>query len=685
MLAARMEAIIAMAVVGVIFLMVLPIPHQVMDVLIATNLFIAGLLIVLAMYVKGLTSFSTFPVVLLLSTLLRLGISIATTRMILLTGDAGAIIETFGNFVVGGNLVVGLVVFLIVTVVNFIVVTKGSERVAEVSARFCLDAMPAKQLAIESELRANLIDQAEAKRLRSLLDIETQLLGAMDGAMKFVKGDSIASLIIVFVNLLGGLTIGMMMRGMSAGQAIRAYSVLSIGDGLVSQIPALLTSMTAAILVTRINGAEGRAKGMPFGVEMISQMRHQKALWTVSVVMGCFALIPGMPTVVFLVLAGISGAIAYYIGLQGKEEESTKEEAKAAKSKEVSVIHEFNQMDGLQLALPATARSHPGVDALTQQVFEARNRLVLDYGMTLPAVAVKYDPTLPDGQLEFRVYEVPVLRAPIRFGQMVVVGRYAEAASRLPDATVEHGAGIARTDLVWLPVSALDDEPRIARASTRWAVHLGERVLQKLLMHGPRFTGIQAAQKYINWMDGWMPELSKELQKAMPASKLADVLQRLLRERVAIRNMRIIMETLADHGQRERDTAALAELVRFALREQICHQIAPGGQLDVIVLAPELEEQLAAAIRQTANGGFLALNPDEAERIGGDIRAAIAQHHEADRVPALVCGQDIRRYVRTLLEADMPELVVLSLNEITTEVAANVLATVEMAGSDQYA
>src|SRR5438552_2215403 len=248
----QVEAILAMAVVGIVFLLVVPIPTELMDVLIATNLFLSGLLIALSLSIKGLTSFSTFPVVLLVTTLFRLGIAVGVTRLVLLDANAGAIVDTFGNFVVGGNVVVGLVVFLIVTVVQFIVVTKGAERIAEVSARFMLDAMPAKQLSIESELRAGLIDQAGARKQRALLDTETQLLGAMDGALKFVKGDAIAGIIIVFVNLIGGFGVGVLMKGLSAGDAIHRYSVLTIGDGLVAQIPSLLTALTAAILVSRV-------------------------------------------------------------------------------------------------------------------------------------------------------------------------------------------------------------------------------------------------------------------------------------------------------------------------------------------------------------------------------------------------------------------------------------------------
>ncbi len=675
----NVEAMMAIGVVGVVFMMILPLPEPVMDALIALNLFNAAMMIVLSLYVSSITSFTTFPVVLLISTLYRLGIEISASRMILLHGSAGDIVETFGSFVVEGNLVVGMVVFLIVTVVQFIVITKGGERISEVSARFTLDAMPAKQLAIESELRGGHIDKAEAKRQRQLLDTETTLLGAMDGTLKFVKGDSIAGLIIVAVNLIGGLSVGVFMKGMPAGEAMQLYSVLTIGEGLVAQIPALLTSMTAAILVSRINGVEAKSRGVTFGTELLLQFRHANALMTVAFVMLAFAAIPGMPVFAFLTLAGGAGYAAYSIKRKDRKSGSASAAAKVEDKKRAEDtvnVTDFNQMDALQIALPENTRNDEQVQQLIRAGIEGRNQLVLNLGMSIPSMVTKYDSTLTD-TMEFRIYEVPVYRASLRQGQVALSGRYAEMLAHRDDAVLEPGAGPAGSNVAWLPAKAVADQPELKAAATRWPDFIAEKIQQRILRHGPRFTGVQTGQKYMNWMQGWMPDLAKELEKSVPAGKLAEVVQRLLKERVAIRNMRCIMETLADHGQRERDSGTLTELVRFALREQICHQVAPGGHLDVFVLTPELEEYLTGCIRQTANGGFLALNPHETGMLSASIRATIGNRLEPGQAPVLVCAQDIRRYVRGLLENDFPDIIVLSLTELTPEVSVRVIGSVE--------
>jgi type III secretion protein V len=678
----RIEAVLALAVVGVIFLLVLPVPAPVMDVLIACNLFLSALLISLSLYVTGLTAFSTFPVVLLLSTLFRLGISVATTRLILLEGHAGSIVDTFGNFVVRGDVIVGLVIFLIVTIVQFLVVTKGAERVAEVSARFCLDAMPAKQLAIENELRANLIDQEEAKRQRSLLGTETQLLGAMDGAMKFVKGDAIAGMVIVVINLIGGLSTGIFMHGMSASEAIAHYSVQTVGDGLVAQIPALLTCLTAAILVTRVDAAGKNAKNAPvrsFGSDLLGQLgAYPRALWGLALVMLLFALIPGMPPIVFGALALVAGALAYASQRRPVADEA--HDAKGANkgdAAEAAIVHEFTQMEPLQLVFPAGVQALPQVAALCEEMNHARNELVTGLGMSLPILTVLYDPGMPADALELRVYEVPVMRMPMRVDHLAVTGRHAPAAAELSGTYVEEGAGPAGTNVVWLTAEQLAEDEELKRMAVSWVECLRDRIKRKLMRYGPRFTGVQTAQKFMTWMEGWMPELAKELQKALSNGKLADVTQRLLREGVSIRNMRLIMETLADVGQREREPAVLAEFVRHALREQICHELASAGRLEVFVLSPDLEDLLTQSIRQGSNGSFLSLSPQESNQVIDVVRDTLARHQERYAQAILVCAQDVRRFVRTLLEPDLPDVVVLSVGELSPEVAVSVRGTVE--------
>jgi type III secretion protein V len=680
----RVEAVLALAVVGVIFLLVLPVPAPVMDALIAINLFISALLISLALYVTSLTAFSTFPVVLLLSTLFRLGISVATTRLILLDGHAGSIVDTFGNFVVRGDVIVGLVIFTIVTVVQFLVVTKGAERVAEVSARFCLDAMPAKQMAIENELRSNLIDQAEAKRQRNYLSTESQLLGAMDGAMKFVKGDAIAGMIIVLINLIGGLSTGILSHGMSAKAAIAHYSVQTVGDGLVAQIPALLTCLTAAILVTRVDAVnKSTDKNAPpsgFGHDLLSQMgAYPRALWGLATVMLLFAMIPGMPMVTFVLLAAGAAALAYV----SQKRATRRAEVRAAElaggkgeSADAAIVHEFTQMEPLLVVFPGGTQEHPSVCALCAEVAEARNELVRGLGMSLPAFGFQYDAALPPDVVELRVYEVPVTRMPFKPERVAVTGRHASRAVALSSA-VEEGAGPAGTAIAWFEPAEIADREELRQVALTWVTCLRDRIKRKLMRYGPRFTGVQTAQKYMGWMEGWMPELAKEVQKSLSTAKIAEVTQRLLREGVSIRNMRLIMETLSEVGQREREPAVLAEFVRHALREQLCHELAPQGRLGVFVLDPDLEDLLTRSVRQGAGGSFLSLSPQESSVVVDGIRAALGEQQDQRTAAVIVCAQDVRRFLHTLLEPDLPDVVVLSVGELSPEVSVSVRGTIE--------
>jgi type III secretion protein V len=389
----RNDLVLAALIVCIIFMMILPLPTWLVDALIALNMCLSAVLLMVAMYLPSPLAFSSFPSVLLVTTLFRLGIGIATTRLILLQGDAGHIIYTFGNFVVGGNLVVGLVVFLILTIVQFVVITKGAERVAEVGARFSLDAMPGKQMSIDGDMRAGVIDMDEARRRRSLVEKESQLYGAMDGAMKFVKGDAIAGLIIVAVNLLGGLLIGTVQRGMTAGQAIKVYSVLTIGDGLISQIPALFISICAGMIVTRVTSSDGASNiGSDIGTQLLSQ---PKALMIGAVVMLGFSLIPGMPSATFLVLSLVVGLIGYsfFRGerrvVDAKTGKVTTVSAMDADPKEAQDT-KAAEGDKFRSTVPLMVDVHPELesafsyDLLNDELIKVRRALYFDLGVIFP-------------------------------------------------------------------------------------------------------------------------------------------------------------------------------------------------------------------------------------------------------------------------------------------------------------
>ncbi|WP_209436742.1 FHIPEP family type III secretion protein, partial [Pseudomonas gingeri] len=408
----RSEIVGAFVVLAIVFMMITPLPTGLVDVLIAINICISCLLIMLAMHLPRPLAFSTFPSVLLITTMFRLALSISTTRLILLNQDAGHIVEAFGQFVVGGNLAVGMVIFMILTVVNFLVITKGSERVAEVGARFTLDAMPGKQMSIDSDLRANLISVHEARRRRSELGKESQLFGAMDGAMKFVNGDAIASLIIVAINMIGGIAIGVVQHGMSAGDAVQLYTVLTIGDGLIAQIPALLISVTSGMIITRVSNNDTPGVEANIGREIAEQITSQPKAWIIaSVAMLGFAALPGMPTAVFVIIALICGC--------GGMLQLQRARPKATQAQPIFVAPENNGKEDLRTFIPSRQfllQFHPQqnaaqIEELVSEIRQRRNRLVVQYGLTLPSFIIETAEHLEPDEFRFSVYEVPLLKA----------------------------------------------------------------------------------------------------------------------------------------------------------------------------------------------------------------------------------------------------------------------------------
>ncbi|WP_122359568.1 FHIPEP family type III secretion protein, partial [Pseudomonas coronafaciens] len=470
----RSEVVGAFFVIAIVFMMITPLPTGLVDVLIAVNICISCLLIMLAMHLPRPLAFSTFPAVLLLTTMFRLALSISTTRLILLNQDAGHIVEAFGQFVVGGNLAVGLVIFLILTVVNFLVITKGSERVAEVGARFTLDAMPGKQMSIDSDLRANLITVQEARKRRAELNKESQLFGAMDGAMKFVNGDAIAGLIIVAINMIGGISIGVIQHGMTAGDALQLYTVLTIGDGLIAQIPALLISVTCGMIITRVPNTEAGVEAN-IGREIAEQITSQPKAWIIaSVAMLGFAALPGMPTGVFITIAIICGAG----GLLQLQRARPKAEEQGA----VAVPPEMNGKEDLRTFSPCrqfVMQFHPDqdseqVEALVSEIRQRRNRLVVQFGLTLPSFVIEYVDQLPPDEFRFLVYDVPMLKA--TFTNTHVAVDASELNGKALPAAISGTNDRQEDQWVWLPAEQSSDLPGVS--SMTLIVERMERALQ---------------------------------------------------------------------------------------------------------------------------------------------------------------------------------------------------------------
>ena len=676
--AQRAEVLGAVVIMAIVFIFIVPLPTWLVDILIALNICIACLLIMLALYLPGPLAFSSFPSILLLTTMFRLALSIATTRLILLEQDAGDIVEAFGNFVVGGNLAVGMVIFLILTLVNFLVITKGSERVAEVAARFSLDAMPGKQMSIDSDLRAGLIDGVQARDKREQLSRESQLFGAMDGAMKFVKGDAIAGLIIVVVNLLGGFSTGMFQHGLSAADSMALYSVLTIGDGLIAQIPALLISLTAGMIITRV-APEGRKGITNMGAEIARQMTSEPKSWMIaSVAMLVFAIVPGMPTLVFILLAMMTGALGYYLDRRRRREAQPEAEAVEAMRPEENGKEDLRGFDPSRpylLQFPSALRGTPEVTDLIHGIRQVRNSLVANIGLTLPPFEVEIDDSLADDEMRFCVHEVPMVKASVV--QHVAVERSALTVEP------EHGVpGLAERneqDWLWLPPDdpLLNDAQLERFTATSLIV---DRMKKAMMLSGPQFLGIQESKSILSWLENNQPELVQELQRIMPISRFSAVLQRLASEGVPLRAVRLIVESLIEYGQHEREPEALADYARIALKSQIYHQYSEADGLHAWLLSPHTENILREALRQTQTGVFFALDGDNSAALVNLLNQAFSARAKIKSV--LLVAQDLRSPLRTLLLEEFNHVPVLSFAELGSTSKVKVLGRFDL-GQDE--
>ncbi|MEI7369791.1 type III secretion system export apparatus subunit SctV [Pectobacterium sp. 1950-15] len=674
----RSEVVGAVIVMSIVFMMIIPLPTGLIDVLIALNICASSLLIVLAMYLPKPLAFSTFPAVLLLTTMFRLAISISTTRQILLQQDGGHIVEAFGNYVVGGNLAVGLVIFLILTVVNFLVITKGSERVAEVAARFTLDAMPGKQMSIDSDLRAGLIEAHQARQRRENLAKESQLFGAMDGAMKFVKGDAIASLVIVFINMIGGFAIGVLQHNMAASDAMHVYSVLTIGDGLIAQIPALLISLTAGMIITRVS-ADGQKVDANIGREIAEQLTSQPKAWIISSIgMFGFALLPGMPTLVFVAisLASLGSGLfqLWRIKQQGQLDASQSEaDNMPAEQNGYQDLRRFNPTRAYLLLFHPVWQGQPTATALVQNIRRLRNKLVYRFGFTLPSFDIEFSDRLAEDEFQFCVYEIPYVKATFVTDRLAV----ASAAVEQVDTTLATPGPTLRDESqwLWLPLAHVAQQPDDV---PRWTADelILARMEQAIHRTGSQFIGLQETKSILAWLESEQPELAQELQRIMPLSRFASVLQRLASERVPLRSVRPIAEALIEVGQHERDTLALTDYVRLALKSQICHQYSDENSLAVWLLTPESEELLRDALRQTQNETFFALTQDYASTLLGQLRQAFPPL-SSQRSLVLV-AQDLRSPLRTLLQDEFHHVPVLSFTELESTLSINVIGRLDL-------
>ena len=688
LITSRNDLVLAVILVSIIFMMILPLPTWLVDVLIGINMTVSAMLLMVAMYLPSPLAFSSFPSVLLVTTLFRLGISIATVRLILLQGDAGHIIFTFGNYVVGGNLVVGLVVFLILTIVQFVVITKGAERVAEVAARFSLDAMPGKQMSIDGDMRAGTIDMEEAKRRRNVVEKESQLYGAMDGAMKFVKGDAIAGLIIVAVNLLGGILIGTMQRGMTAAEAAKNYSVLTIGDGLISQIPALFIAICAGMIVTRVQTGEGGPSnvGKDIGSQILSQ---PKALLIAAGVALGMGLIPGMPALTFISLAVILGVVGYTLMrgatkvVNAKTGEVTEVPAMQAaaeppKKTKNEAGDEFAPTVPLMMDVAAHLQDSFNADVLNEELLKIRRALYFDLGVPFPGIQLRFNQNLPPETYNIMLSEVPVSQGKLRPG-FILVRENTQNLEALQIPFETDKKFLPNIPTVWVSAKLKDTLAAVGIAHMDPSQVLTYHLAFVLKKYSADFLGIQETKFLLSAMEARFPDLVKESTRVLPMQKMAEILQRLVSEDISVRNLRTVMEALIEWGQKEKDSVLLTEYVRASLKRHISYKYSSGQNvLPAYLLAPNVEDTLRGAIRQTSSGSYLALDPAVGKRLVENIKRAVGDLSLAAQKPVLLTSMDIRRYLRKMIEQDLYDLPVLSYQELTQEINIQPLARIEL-------
>ena len=678
------ELILPLALVAVVVIMVIPLPAMLIDLLLAVSISLALVILMVSMYTQQPLEFSTFPSVLLVVTLFRLALNVASTRLILLHGHegsaaAGHVIRAFGNFVVGGSYVVGLVVFLILVVINFAVITKGAGRIAEVAARFTLDAMPGKQLAIDADLNSGLITEKEARGRRRAIEEEADFYGAMDGASKFVRGDAVAGLVITAINILGGFFIGVVQQGADVKTAAETYTILTIGDGLVSQLPALLISTAAGITVTRA------ASGADLGSEVAEQLlMSPRVLWLVSGILGAFALLPGLPFLPFIALAGATGGLAAAGGVSPAPAAGQADEGGAAgparpKDERGEVLVPLDLME-LEVGFELVPLVEPGGASggdLVERIRTLRRNLALEMGFIVPPVHIRDNLQIRPSEYVILLKGVEVARGELRAGCQLAIDPGTVRAPVTGIATREPAFGL---EALW--VAAQDRERAqlagytVVDPATVVITHLTEVIRR----HAHELLGRQEVQQLLDAVAKTRPKVVEELvPQQLTVGGVQKVLQNLLRESVSIRDLVTVLETLADHAARTKDADVLTEHVRQALGRSITKRfVGPDGMLALVTLGANLERMLIDAVKRSDDGAFLALEPALAQRLLGRLAEWIERFGTQHLSPLLLCSTPLRTHMRRLVERVLPSLAVVSPAEIGANVRLRSLGVVTL-------
>ena len=679
-LSGRSDLVVAILMLVAIVMIIIPLPTWLVDGLIAINISISMLVLLVVFYIARPAEFSSFPSVILIATLFRLAITITTSRLILLQADAGEIVSAFGNFVIGGDIAVGLVVFLIITISQFVVITKGGERVAEVAARFSLDAMPGKQMAIDNDLRSGDIDQAEANRLRRGLERESHLFGAMDGAMKFVKGDAIASILVILVNLIGGMIVGSLKHGMTIGTAAETYALLSVGDGLVAQIPSLFVSVAAGVLVTRVSSDSD------MGTEIAGQLfLEPRALVMGSVILVGMAFVPGFPAGAFLILAAILGGAGW---LTARRRAASEAAARGAPVKRAAGAAAGTTAQPAQVGStaqdPARLAGPPASDAaivvwisselasavppegFAELTTQARAELLSDLGIEIPSIALEVDPTLAHDRFRIDLEGTPVIEGIVP-PQGLLVDDEPAHLELLEIPYRQETPLINYRPALWVERSHAETLSQAGVAFALPAQILAKCLIQMLYRRAGSFVGIQETRKLLTKIQTNYADLVKEAEKIAPLQKLAEILRRLVDENVPVRNMRAILEAVVEWGQREQNVVLLVEYVRVALGRQICFRCADRDRvIAAYMLERSVEEMLRSAQRQTAAGTYMNLTEEAVQPLIDEIARALAEAAPGTN-PVVLTSMDVRRVTRHLLTRSNIYVPVMSYQELAPE------------------
>ncbi len=675
------DLVLATGVVLILGIMMIPLPTFVLDLLLSTSLALSLVILLMTIYTPRPLSFSVFPTVLLLTTLFRLSLNVASTRVILLNGHGGKVIEAFGNFVVGGNFAVGIVAFTILSVIQFVVITKGAGRIAEVAARFMLDGMPGKQMAIDADLNAGLIDEMEAKKRREEISSQADFYGAMDGASKFVRGDAVAGLIITLINVAGGFLIGVLQMKMSLADSARTFTLLTVGDGLMAQVPALIVSTAAGLLVTR---ADRESKlGEQIGRQLGSQ---PNAILSAAAVIGVLGLVPGLPTIAFLTLAGITAAIGLAARTAAAQAEAApvagKDKAEDEKPEEVE---RFLSVDPLEVELgygliPLLDETAGG--DLLKRVTLVRRQSALDLGLVVPPVRIRDNVRLKSNEYILKIRGTEVGRGEVHSGQLLAMDPgTAEGGLRGID-TKEPVFGLPA---VWIEASERSKAEvqgyTVVEAPAVVATHLSEIVKS----HAGDLLSRQDVQKLIDHVKEVDKAVVDELiPNLMTVGGVQKVLQRLLKERLSIRDMVTILESLADNAPLTKDLESLTEGVRQALGRSIVRTYEDSrGVVSVMTVDPALEQQLADQLTAGDRGYELAVDPQIANRVYEAVGRLVPAALAASAHPILLCTHVVRPYLRQLLEPVFPNVVVLSYREVSSASQVKSIGTVRLSDERQ--